>query len=133
MSALPSSPAEWALAVFMTLVSGGVIGAVIDWVRNRGKPRAEVTAIVSQAAAETVRMLTEAANEAQIDAAEAQKAAKAARAEAEQAQREMRTVRLEMELLVFRFRRLVGAIHDDNMSREDLKALAYLPGQGEAS
>lgn len=132
MPPLPSSPGAWVLTVFMALVSGGVVAGIIDWIRNRKKPQAEVTAIVSQAAAEAVKMLTDAANEAQLDANEARKAAKEARTEAEEARREMRTVRLEMELLVFRFRRLVGAIHDDNVSREDLKALAYMPGVGEA-
>lgn len=122
--------AQTVTTVIVAGLTGGGLVSFIDAVRNRGKDKAAATATVSQAAANLVEMLQSTANEAQLDAAEARKAAKEARIEADATLRQMHIVRQEMEIMAYRFRRLTGAILDDNMTREDLKLMVRAPSPG---
>ena len=72
-------------------------------------------------------MLRETANEAQQDAAEARATARKASEEANGALQQMHHVRHEMEVLAYRFRRLTGAILDDNVTRTELKIMVRNP------
>lgn len=135
MVPLPSTLGEWAFYAVTLLLGGGFLATAIDWFRNRGKPKVEITAMISTAAAQAVEMLQKTANEAEADtrqarveAKEASQAAHQARLEVEETREEMRSMRLEMATLAYRFRRLVGAILDDNVSREDLRRMAREPG-----
>jgi len=124
---LPDSPAAIVVALILALFSGGGVGALIEAFRNRGKTKAEVTQTVSEAAAGVVEMLQKTANEAQADANEARNAARLAREEAEEARRQMRAMRMDAETLAYRFRFLINAILDDNVTRDHLKELARTP------
>lgn len=128
------TPGQLIFFGLLILLSGGGLAAIIEAVRTRGKPRADITATVSAAAAEVVQILQNTINEAQqdaqearLEAQEARKASRAAGQEAEEARRQMRTMRLEMEMLAYRFRHLVSAILDDNVTREHLKVMARAP------
>ena len=109
-------------------LSGGGVVSLIDALRNRGKDKAQTTATLSQATlqfAETLAKATDAAqadaDAARQDANAARQTARAAREEADETMRQMHIVRQEMEMMAYRFRRLTGAILDDNVTREDLK------------
>lgn len=124
------SPTEVITALVVAALSGGGVVSAIEAIRHRGKDKAETTATVSAAAVQLMQMLQTTANEAQVDSDEARKASKSARNEADMALRQMHEVRQEMELLAFRWRRMTGAILDDNVTREELKILARGPGTG---
>lgn len=115
------------VTVVVALFSGGGIVSAIEAVRHKGKDKADTTAALSAAAVEVVNMLRETANEAQADAAEARKTAKAAREEANGALQQMHEVRHEMEVMAYRFRRITGAILDDNVTRTELKLMVRSP------
>lgn len=76
-----------------------------------------------------VKMLQDTANEAQVDANEARLSSREAAKEAADALRQMHEVRQEMELLAYRWRRLTGAILDDNVTRDELKVMVRAPGR----
>lgn len=124
-----NTPAEAVTALVVAALSGGGVVSAIEAFRHRGRDRAETTATVSSAAVELMKMLQDTANEAQIDANEARKSSKAAAAEADAALRQMHEVRQEMELLAYRWRRLTGAILDDNVTRDELKVMVRIPGR----
>lgn len=122
------------VTVVVAVFSGGGLVSAMEAIRHRGKDKADTTATVSAAAIEVVAMLRETANEAQRDAAEARKDANEARQTSKQANEEargalaqMHEVRHEMEVMAYRFRRLTGAILDDNVTRTELKMMVRSP------
>lgn len=141
---LPDTPGEIVFAILMALLGGGGIASIVDAVRNRKKTRADTTAVLSDSAVNMVQSIQEALNEAQADAKEAREEARKARQEAHESRmaarqegdelwHQMHLMRREMEVMVYRFRRLTGAILDDNVSREELKLMAQSSDMGGTS
>lgn len=129
--------AQLVASVVIAGLSGGGLVSFIEAVRNRGKDKATTTATLSQATLDFAKALQESANEAQKDTAEARKdanearqMAREARTEADETLKQMHFVRQEMEMLAYRFRRITGAILDDNVTRDDLKVMVRAPGPG---
>ena len=115
------------VTVVVAVFSGGGAVSLIEALRHRGKDRADTVNAISAAAIETVQMLKDTANEAQKDAAEARLTARQASEEANGALKQMHQVRHEMEVMAYRFRRLTGAILDDNVTRTELKLMVRSP------
>lgn len=115
------------VTVVVAVFSGGGAVSLIEALRHRGKDKADTTASISAAAVEVVTMLRETANEAQKDAIEARLTARQASEEANGALQQMHQVRHEMEVMAYRFRRLTGAILDDNVTRTELKIMVRSP------
>ena len=133
------------VAVIVTAaLGGGGVASFVDAFKNRKKVKADTTQSLSESAVKMVASIQESLDEAQKDAAEARREASAAREEAKNARVEarkegdqmwtqMHLMRREMETMVYRFRRLTGAILDDNVSREELKRLAQSHDTGGSS
>lgn len=122
------------VTVVVAVFSGGGLVSGIEALRHRGKDKADTTASISAAAIEVVTMLRETAQAAKLDADEARKEAAEARNTSRQANQEangalqqMAEVRHEMEVMAYRFRRLTGAILDDNVTRTELKLMVRSP------
>lgn len=115
------------VTVVVAAFSGGGVVSLIEALRHRGKDKADTTASISAAAVDVVTMLRETANEAQQDAAQARATAREARDEANGALQQMHQVRHEMEVMAYRFRRITGAILDDNVTRTELKLMVRSP------
>lgn len=141
MVPLPDTPGEIVFTLLMTLLGGGGIASIVEAVKNRKKNRADTTAVLSDSAVKMVESIQEALNEAQADAKEAREEARKARQESHESRmaarhegdelwHQMHLMRREMEVMVYRFRRLTGAILDDNVSREELKLMAQSPDMG---
>lgn len=122
------------VTVVVAVFSGGGAVSLIEALRHRGKDKADTTTAISAAAVEVVTMLRETAqaakrdaDEARKEAAEAQKTSRLANEEANGALQQMHQVRHEMEVMAYRFRRLTGAILDDNVTRTELKLMVRSP------
>jgi methyl-accepting chemotaxis protein len=122
------------VTVVVAVFTGGGLVSAIEAIRHRGRDRADTTATISAAAEGVVKMLQEVANQAKADADEARREAAEARTtsrkageEANGALQQMHQVRHEMEVMAYRFRRLTGAILDDDVTRTELKLMVRSP------
>lgn len=128
---------DLAVAAVTGILSGAGVGSMIDAFRHRKRDRIDAAASLTAANLEFTKRLEAALDAAEADTKDAREVARRAQEEsskahamAHQTMMRLYEIQQQAELLAYRLRRLNSAILDDDVTRDDLKAMANIPGPG---